>query len=315
MAQISKIPILSLCIPIYNRLSYLDAMLERFLEDKELFSEDIHLYISDNCSDDDLCSCCDKYQDMGLKMEYHRNETNIGPDGNFQACFNHAIGKYVWLLGSDDIPTKGLLRILIAQLKKDDYGLVHLSMKGENRETEIFNDPNKVAIAVSYMFTFMSANIILRESLKNIDLSKYERTYLIQVPAYINACFATKVNAVIFNEHVFEPGADLANNGGFNFFLVFVENFYSIVFDFVNKGLLKMWAYDKIKEVEYKYYLLPAIYNIITRRTPNYILKGCHTIMLKHYWRCPYAYVYPFIKFVSFSKKNLKYLFHKRWGF
>ena len=46
----NKQPLLSLCIPIYNRLEYLKRMLERFLEDKILFEETIDLLISDNCS-------------------------------------------------------------------------------------------------------------------------------------------------------------------------------------------------------------------------------------------------------------------------
>lgn len=37
-------PILFLCIPIYNRLEYLEKMLERFLEDKDLFQKYIYLY-------------------------------------------------------------------------------------------------------------------------------------------------------------------------------------------------------------------------------------------------------------------------------
>lgn len=61
MAQIETKPLLSICIPIYNRLSYLERMLDRFLEEKELFESRIELYISDNCSEDDLQSCCSLY--------------------------------------------------------------------------------------------------------------------------------------------------------------------------------------------------------------------------------------------------------------
>lgn len=61
-------PILFLCIPIYNRLEYLEKMLERFLEDKDLFQKYIYLYISDNCSSQNLASCCDKYKLKGLNF-------------------------------------------------------------------------------------------------------------------------------------------------------------------------------------------------------------------------------------------------------
>lgn len=100
-------PLLSICIPIYNRLSYLEKMLSRFLEDKDLFQTEIDLMISDNASQDDLKSCIDKYEKLGLNIRYNRNETNLGPDGNFLYCFNHVSGRYCWLLGSDDIPVEG----------------------------------------------------------------------------------------------------------------------------------------------------------------------------------------------------------------
>ncbi len=32
-------PLLSICIPIYNRLSYLEKMLSRFLEERKTFSK------------------------------------------------------------------------------------------------------------------------------------------------------------------------------------------------------------------------------------------------------------------------------------
>lgn len=43
MAQIEKKPVLSLCIPIYNRIAYLERQLTRFLEDKQLFEEQVQL--------------------------------------------------------------------------------------------------------------------------------------------------------------------------------------------------------------------------------------------------------------------------------
>lgn len=304
MAQIRDQPLLSLCIPIYNRLSYLERQLSRMLEDKDLFDNKIQLIVSDNCSTDDLLLCCEKYQRKGLNLLYHRNEMNLGAEGNFGWCFHHSSGKYVWLLGSDDIPAKGLLREVVNHIKGRDYGLVHLDMKGIDREPEIYYDASEMIATTSYMLTFMSANIIKTKTLESIELEKYEGTFLIQVPAYINACLSSNTNSIIYKQNVFEKG-DVSNNGGFNFFVVFVENFYSILGEFVRNGRLEVKAYDKIKEVEFKYYLLPAIYNIVRGGTPNYILKGAMSIMAKHYWYCPYVYYYPFLKGFMFLKKHI----------
>lgn len=294
MAQIIVQPLLSLCIPIYNRLSYLERQLTRMLEDKDLFEKQIQLIISDNCSTDDLRSCCEKYQKRGLKMHYHRNETNIGPDGNFDWCFHHADGKYVWLLGSDDIPVKGLLQKIIGLLN-EDYGLLHLSMRKLSQELYLYRSSEEMAVAVNYWITFMSANIIRTDSLKTVDLSEYKRSFMIQVPAYLNACCSYQNNAVIYLPQYFEKENDGANNGGYNLFEVFITNLYGIFESFVQKGLLSKDALEKIKRVEYKEFLVTWIVSILILKTNKNFKRGADwKILNKHYGRKPYAYYYLF---------------------
>lgn len=300
MAQIISQPILSLCIPIYNRLKYLERQLARFVEDKDLFGDQIQLIISDNCSTDDLQSCCKKYQQQGLKLQYHRNDTNLGADGNFDWCFHHAIGKYVWLLGSDDIPVKGLLPEVVEYLSSNDYGLFHLSQRRMDQDLTIYNDSGEMAVAVNYWITFMSANIIRTESLKSVVLSEYKNSFMIQVPAYLNACCSNKRNAILYMPQVFEKETDVANNGGYNLFLVFVVNLYGIYESFVKKGLLPLWAFDKMIKIEYRDFLLGFIIRqLILRRKRNFSTVGGWQILWKYYGLKPYAYYYLIKRFLK----------------
>lgn len=294
MAQIErKRPLLSLCIPIYNRIAFLERQFERMLEDKELFEEQIQLIISDNCSTDNLQSCCDNYQALGLHLKYHRQVTNIGPDGNFDWCFHHAEGKYVWLLGSDDIPVKGLLQKLVDCLSCGDYGLVHLSMKKLNQEMTIYHNSDDMAIAVNYWITFMSANIIRTESLNNIDLSEYKDSFMIQVPAYLNACCSFKENAIIYQDRFFESETDSANNGGYNLFQVFVTNLFGIYKSFIDKGLLSKSAFDKILKIEYREFLLGYIIDqLVYREKGNFSTDGGWRSLWAYYRMKPYAYCF-----------------------
>lgn len=291
MAQIGVSPLLSLCIPIYNRLSYLNRQLEKFLKEKDLFENQIQLIISDNCSEDDLKVCCEKYQQQGLNLRYHRNECNIGPDGNFEWCFRHADGKYVWLLGSDDIPINGILAQVVAYLSDNDYGLVHLAMRKANKELTIYNNHNDMVVAVNYWITFISSNIICRESLKTINLSEYNNTLMIQVPAYLNACFFSKCNAVIYQPLFFERESDAANNGGYDIFEVFVTNLYSIYEKFINKEMLSKAAFTKIMKIEFKDFLLKYIVSLLVfRHKSNFRLDNSWNRLFKYYGRKPYFY-------------------------
>lgn len=304
-----KQPILSICIPIYNRLSYLEKMLSRFFEDKDLFDEEIHLFISDNCSQDDLQSCCGKYQSMGLNLYYHRNEENIGPDRNFELCFHSGKGKYTWLLGSDDIPVKGFLRNLLDQLIKNDYGLFHLSMKPLKSSLIEFHDCDKMAIAVNYWITFMSANIIRTDTLSEVDFSDYRKSNMIQVPAYLNACTTSKINAVSFLCPPFEKDSDSGNNGGYNLFKVFVTNLFGIYEKFVDRELLSQYAFDKIREIEFKEFLSGYIVRLLIFKTnKNFDISDGWIILGNYYKGKPYEFYYLFKATIVLILVNIKTL-------
>ncbi len=241
-------PLLSICIPIYNRLVYLNQMLSRFLEDKDLFEEDIHLYISDNCSNEDLKSCCERFKEQGLSLVYHRNAVNIGADKNFEWCFQNAKGKYTWLLGSDDIPIKGLLRKIVSKLKEGEYGLFHLY---RIKEEELFRNevlPDEMAIAVSYWITFISVNIFNSKVAYKLVLEPYRETNLLQVPIFLTACYCSRRNAILYLNKIFEDGSDWLSNGGYNFYEVFVKNYLSIWRNFCFQKIISHSIYRAIQK-------------------------------------------------------------------
>lgn len=45
-----KKPLLSICIPTYNRAEYLEKSLESIIRQSEFHSDDVDVVISDNCS-------------------------------------------------------------------------------------------------------------------------------------------------------------------------------------------------------------------------------------------------------------------------
>mgnify|MGYP002522644779 CR=1 FL=1 len=285
--------ILSLCIPIFNRLSYLEKQLGRMLEDKDIFEEQIQLIISDNCSSDDLRSCCEKFQQQGLKLIYHRNETNIGPDGNFDWCFHHADGKYVWLLGSDDVPVKGMLREMIDVLNDSDYGLVHLSISRLSQKLRAYHKDETLLADINVWITFISANIIKTDSVRDYDLSSYIGSYMIQVPAYLNACLTADDNALVYFGQLFEKDSDASNNGGYNLFEVFVENLFGMYQQFIDKGMLSQKAFELIKEREYKTWLVGFVVDLLILKKvkrKNFDQTNAWGVLRKHYGGRRYFY-------------------------
>ncbi len=101
-------PLLTIAIPTYNRSRYLAELLE-VLQPQLSDELRVELLIADNASTDETPALCKRLIDGGLACRYIRNAANIGADANFLLCFSEARGKYVWLLGDDDIVLPGAL--------------------------------------------------------------------------------------------------------------------------------------------------------------------------------------------------------------
>lgn len=197
----------------------------------------------------------------GLRLEYHRNETNLGMDGNFINCFKFANGKYIWLLGSDDIPQKGRLKTICEILfSSNDYGLLHLAGEKPRKDEALVEVEDKSSLLedLHVWITFISGNIVKGEFVKDIDFEKYRGTLISQVPLYIHAVLSSNKNAVYY-ANVFEKGSDSANNGGYNIFQVFVDNLFCIFRQFISNNNLPRTTLERIKKNEYKEFLIDYI--------------------------------------------------------
>lgn len=122
----TKRPLLTISIPTYNRAAYLRELLAS-LFDQLMDRPQIELLISDNASFDETPDVIREFESQGLCLRSLRHETNVGADANFLHCFNEATGKYVWLLGDDDVVLPGGIGTLLSLLEKGDYALIYIS--------------------------------------------------------------------------------------------------------------------------------------------------------------------------------------------
>jgi abequosyltransferase len=126
-------PLLTIAIPTYNRSPFLAELIAGMFPDL-LTQPSVQLLVSDNCSTDDTQSMLESFRQRGLSFDYIRNSANIGPDANFLNCLNLAAGKYVWVLGDDDILTPHAIPQLVSLLEQGEqsggFDLVYLSSFG-----------------------------------------------------------------------------------------------------------------------------------------------------------------------------------------
>lgn len=302
--DIEKVPgkVLSLCLPTYNRGWCIKEQIARLMTCSNTILDKMEIIISDNCSDDDTKDIVNDAIAAGFRCRYIRNETNLGMDGNFVSCFQKATGKYVWLLGDDDL-------ILIHQLEKivnlldgeTEYGLIHIYMKdGMSDPIEYITDVEEMTRKVSYWITFISSNIVNTKYVPQIDFSKYMGTWFTLMPLYITAFQKEKVN-IIYNERVFEVAKDFSRNGGYNYFEVFVQNYLSIWKEMLINipNAKKIFSYLK-KDVYqgHIYIFLCKLY--FSRNNGYYSKEHGWSLLLQYYGKEWYFWKsliqYPFLK-------------------
>lgn len=104
-------PLLSLCIPTYNREQFLEECLESVVH-QDGFDE-IEIVISDNASTDNTQKLILKYQEQYKNIKYHKNAENIGAIKNIFNLPSLASWEYVWFLSDDDMLNDiGIMEIL-----------------------------------------------------------------------------------------------------------------------------------------------------------------------------------------------------------
>jgi glycosyltransferase involved in cell wall biosynthesis len=129
--------LLSISIPTRNRAPYLQGLLnsieEQVGQNRELLN-DIKIYIFDNASND---STCDVVKSSGLDILYKKNDENIGVDLNILQAYTAIPGKYVWVIGDDEILMKNSLNFVLGLIK--GYNPHLINCRTSNYET--FTEP------------------------------------------------------------------------------------------------------------------------------------------------------------------------------
>jgi glycosyltransferase involved in cell wall biosynthesis len=111
-------PLISVCIPTYNRAKLLPELLESILSQD---FEDFEVVICENDSPEreKIRAIVDDYKKRTPRMiRYFENENNIGYDANIRKLVNCATGEYLFFTGNDDLLAPGALAAVASAVKR-----------------------------------------------------------------------------------------------------------------------------------------------------------------------------------------------------
>lgn len=117
-------PVLSICVPTFNRARYLDCLLQDLTEHVGELGFSYELLIGDNASDDHTEEVVRRYEGQ-LAIRYFRRPENVGAYNNLSKLFGAAEGRYVVYVADDDLVVPAALGRQIAYLEDNpDVGAV-----------------------------------------------------------------------------------------------------------------------------------------------------------------------------------------------
>lgn len=239
-------PVLSICIPTFNREEYLRRLLDSLLPQVEATQGMVSVVVTDNASTDGTGEMCRPYAESGA-LSYFRNNENMGGEYNVIRAFELGSADYVWVLGDDEVVYPGaLVNILEVFAKFPRAGLIYLrpDAYSPNKKNGLIGrlvglkwrkffpwkllDSKKAINKIGINTTFISAIIIKREAV-SVDSSFFSGKYSgSNIPQ-----LAWVLPAIAFFPTVYfnfpQIGAQQNNSGGYRIFDVFGINFCGIV--------------------------------------------------------------------------------------
>ncbi|TDN55099.1 glycosyltransferase involved in cell wall biosynthesis [Buttiauxella sp. JUb87] len=243
--MVEQKPLLSICIPTYNRVSYLERLLSSLLSQIDSLDGKFEIIISDNASTDNTEKYCAQVVSENSCVSYVRNVQNEGWERNYSNLYIKARGRFVWLIGDDDYLMPDALPNIMNMLDGNiNADVVYIDSQAhsdgfigskENITYDTYNTNEKFIQRVGVFFTFISGVIINKEKhLVDITLiDKYMNTDLNLLAWVYTALVNGNYFIYVKNKYVV---VQVGNTGGYKLFTVFASNLTRITNDFFPVG-------------------------------------------------------------------------------
>lgn len=188
-------PLLTVCIPAYNRTALLGPLLESILR------QDFNDYEVLICEDGSperatIGNVVHQFQQLYPdRVRYEENVVNLGYDGNIRRLVERAAGQYCVFMGNDDLLCEGALRRIAAAVQRQpDCGVVVRSYASFEtdpvRPKQVFRYyPHEYALPAGAQAVFtayrrsvvISGMVIHRDSALAVATARFDGTLLYQL--------------------------------------------------------------------------------------------------------------------------------------
>jgi len=292
----SKEPLLSICIPTFNRADCLKNTLNSIIG-QEKFSDSCEVIISDNNSTDNTRDIGENFSEKYENIRYYCNETNIGADRNFLKLLNFGQGKYLKLHNDRACFYANKLNKLVAYLENVDHNVIFMlndNNKHKNKGIIECNNFDEFVQTVSFWSTWMCGIILRNKEYKNLkSKDRAIGSQLIQTDVMFRILENCSSSLIINEKLLYEQ--ELESKGGYNLFEVFVCNYLTLYQNTLQNGILSRKTYNKEKINLLRNFIFPWYTRgiLIKDKRYHFDVSKAHRTIIKHYWNEPQLFLYP----------------------
>jgi glycosyltransferase involved in cell wall biosynthesis len=248
-------PLLSINIPTYNRVSYLEAALEVLLPQ---LTDEVEINVSDNNSTD---ATWDYLGSLAGRVNRVRAPVGTNANYNILSCVSIGTGEYTWVHCDDDIAVLNAAENIVRAIK-EFHNPPALSFEWHGYDTNMSGfinhrvtarwkrcDRDEFLRTISYKFTFASA-IVIKRGCADVEYIK-EHSPIDLIPANIMLSTVGKYNDAVVSED--RLLAARGNPGGYDALTIFSKDIFRLFrmnggFGYDRSAFKKMYS-DSLRTV------------------------------------------------------------------
>lgn len=238
----NKQPLLSICIPTYNRADYLDKTLATILPQAKMAYEEVEVIVSDNASTDNTYDIVKKYQSDYDCLYYSKNIENI-KDRNFPTVIGLAHGVYRKLCNDTLLFNDNSIINLLVIIKQfiNNRQIIFFSNTSPKHDQKVIDEIDSLdnfVRYVSFRVTWIGSFGIWEEDFYSI-INKFDmcESRLWQ-SSIVFQLFEKKARAIIINTQLFSNQEVTKKDLSYGLYTVFYENYLKLYDPYISKQLI-----------------------------------------------------------------------------
>lgn len=245
-------PLLSICMPTYNRCEYLKKSIDSIVCQKEFIDKQIEVVISDNASTDNTETLCSFYAKKFDNFKYFKNSENV-MDRNFPLALSRANGVFRKLSNDTLIyyneSLSNLCDFIGAHIEdKPPIFMLNRMIKSISDNVIVCDSFNSFVLTSSYWCTWLAAFGIWEKDCEGIedDIGGCELK-LWQASKFLSLVSKDN-NAIIYNIPITLTQEIYGKDISYGIYNVFYINFLSILREYNKSQLLSSDVFDIIRK-------------------------------------------------------------------